>query len=267
MNRVHLLVIDPQNDFSDSKGNLFVAGADRDMKEPLPNLVKRVKGKLKGISVTLDSHHPVHIAHPIFWKDSAGNHPAPFTLISVADVKNGKWTPVRPSLTKRALEYVEALEKGGRYVLVIWPPHCLIGSWGHNVVPELHAELTAWENEFKMVNYVTKGSNPYTEHYSAIQADVPDPTDPGTQINSDLIRTLVNDADIVAIAGEASSHCVANTVRDIVKNFGDPKYAQKLVLLTDAMSAVGGFEKLADDFFNEMKALGVGMSTTTDFLK
>lgn len=268
MNRVQLLIIDPQNDFSDSKGTLFVGGADRDMKEKLPNFIKRVGPKLKRITTTLDSHQLIHIAHPIFWKDTAGNHPAPFTCITVSDVNSGKWTPTRPSMYKRALDYVKALETSGRYVLCIWPPHCLIGSWGHNVVPELHAELVNWENQnFRQVHYVTKGSNPFTEHYSAIQADVIDPTDPGTQLNTALISALASEADLVAIAGEASSHCVANTVRDITKNFPDPKYAEKLVLLTDAMSPVGPYKKLADDFFDEMKAKGVTLSTTDDFLK
>lgn len=116
-----------------------------------------------------------------------------------------------------------------------------------------------------MVNFITKGSNPYTEHYSGICADVPDPTDPTTQINRQWIETLEN-ADIIAIAGEASSHCIANTVRDICNNFTDPKYAQKLVILEDAMSAVPSFEKLADDFFNDMKSKGVQFAKTTDFL-
>src|SRR5271154_5025298 len=121
MNRIHLLIIDPQNDFSDPKGTLFVNGADKDMKQVLPAFVKRVGHKLKGITATLDSHHPVHIAHPIFWKDTKGNHPNPFTLISAKDVENGIWTPVRPSLQKRALDYVRSLETSGRYVLCIWP--------------------------------------------------------------------------------------------------------------------------------------------------
>ncbi len=267
MNRVHLVIIDPQNDFCDSKGSLFVGGADADMKDRLPKMIHRLKPKLADIHVTLDSHHLVHIAHPIFWKNSKGEHPNPFTLISANDVETGVWTTTQPSMYQRGLSYVKALEKSGRYVLCIWPPHCLIGSWGHNVVPDLQSVLTEWEQDFAMVNYVTKGSNLYTEHYSAIQADVPDPSDPGTQINADFINTLVNDADVVAIAGEASSHCVANTVRDIVNNFGDPKYVSKLVLLTDAMSAVTGFEGLSTKFLEDMKAAGVQMSTTTDFLK
>jgi nicotinamidase/pyrazinamidase len=268
INRVHLVVIDPQNDFSDSKGALFVNGADADMKDRLPKMIRRLGGRLDDLHITLDSHHPLHIAHPIFWKDSKGNHPNPFTLISVSDVEKGVWTTTQPSLYKRGLDYVKALEKGGRYALVIWPPHCLIGSQGHSVVPELHAAITEWENnEFGVAGYITKGSNPFTEHYSGLSAEVQDPTDPGTQLNTTLINTLVNDADVVAVCGEALSHCVASTITDLVNNMGDPKYATKIVLLADAMSSVTGFEHLGTKFLDDMKAKGVKISSTTDFLK
>ena len=80
------------------------------------------------------------------------------------------------------------------------------------------AALTEWESRFAFVDYVTKGSNILTEHYSAVQADVPDPSDASTQINTRLIQTLEN-ADLVAIAGEARTHCLANTVRDIADGF------------------------------------------------
>lgn len=262
---IQLVVIDPQNDFCDPKGTLFVPGADQDMKVRLPKMVKRLLGKIDEIHVTLDSHHKFDIAHPMYWKDSAGKHPGPFTCISAQDVEQGKWTTSVPSLYKRSLEYVRTLAKNARYPLVIWPEHCLIGSWGAGVVPELFEQLKAWEDQVAMVNYITKGSNPYTEHYSGVCADVPDPKDPTTHINKDWIDILQN-ADIIAIAGEASSHCIANTVRDICTNFTDPKYAQKMVILEDAMSAVPSFEKLADDFFNDMKAKGVQFAKTTDFL-
>ena len=43
------------------------------------------------------------------------------------------------------------------------------------------------------------------------------------------------------IAGEALSHCVAGTVRDLADGLGDEQVG-KLVLLTDCTSTVGGFD-------------------------
>jgi nicotinamidase-related amidase len=264
--KVDLLIIDPQVDFCDPKGSLFVKGADDDMKR-VAGLIKRIGPKLNDIHVTMDTHHFVDIAHPVYWKDSSGSHPAPFTIITKDDVKNGKWVTSLPSLQKRALDYVTQLDKNARYPLCIWPPHCLIGSEGHKVQPDVFEALLKWETDnFAMVDYVTKGSNIYTEHYSAIKADVPDAADPSTQINTDLIKTLM-DTDIIAIMGEASSHCVANTVRDIANEFGDDSHVKKMVFIEDGTSPVPGFENMASDFVKEMTGRGMQLSTSTEFLK
>ena len=262
---VHLVVIDPQVDFCHPAGALYVTGADEDMRR-LSGMVERLAPKLDDIHVTLDSHRLIDVAHPITWKDSRGRHPDPFTIITAEDVAEGRWTPALPSLYRRLLDYVRALEANGRYPLCIWPPHCLIGSPGHSVTPDLRQALLGWERQrFAMVDYVTKGSNPWTEHYSAVVADVPDPADPGTQINTRFIQTLT-EADVVLIAGEAGSHCLANTVRDIANNFGDDSYVSRLVLLEDATSPVPGFEKFQTDFIREMKSRGMQITTTRDYL-
>jgi len=266
MQNVHLLVIDPQVDFCDPKGALFVPGADEDMQR-LAAFVKRVQDKLTSIHVTLDSHHFVDVAHPIFWRDANGKQPDPFTIISADDVRNGVWKTKRPSWQKRGQAYVEELEKNGRYPLCIWPPHCLIGSPGTQVMPCFFEALTEWsKTSLKTIGWVTKGSNPLTEHYSGIQADVPDPRDPSTQINTGLIDVLTT-ADVILIAGEASSHCLANTVRDIANNFGDDSYVQKLWLLEDAASPVPTFEQFAEDFVKEMTGRGMKLTKTTEWMK
>ena len=89
--------------------------------------------------------------------------------------------------------------------------------------------------------------------------------DPSTQINTRFINTL-EEADLVAISGEAGSHCLANTVRDIVEGFSDPSYVKKLVLLEDATSPVTGFEDLQSQFVDDLTQMGMQVSTTEDFL-
>jgi nicotinamidase-related amidase len=266
MARTHLLIIDPQNDFCDpARGSLFVPGADADMAR-LATFVERMRPHLDDIHVTLDSHHPIDIAHPAFWRDAQGKPPAPFTQIRFGDVEAGRFTPTLLATRTRALQYLHALEDGGRYPHTIWPPHCLIGSHGHNVVPALFDALRAWEEtRFAVVDYVTKGSNLWTEHFSAVQAEVPDPADPDTQVNTRLVETL-EAADVVLLAGEAGSHCVANTVRDIAARFRDPRFVKKLVLLADAMSPVPGFEGLQTAFVNDLKAMGMQVSSTTEYV-
>lgn len=151
-----------------------------------------------------------------------------------------------------------------RYALVIWPPHCIIGSWGASIVPAVSNALISWElAKFDKVNFVPKGSNFFTEHYSGVKADVEDPSDPSTKLNAGLIDALTN-ADEILITGEALSHCVANTIRDVATEFGVDNI-KKFTLLTDTSSSVTGFEKLGTDFVNEMAAKGMKLTTTKDW--
>lgn len=261
----HLFIIDPQNDFAKANGNLFVAGADKDM-ERLASMIQSNIKQIKTITVTLDSHNDVHIAHPVFSVDANGNHTTPFTAITHADVVNGKFRGFRPEWTPILLDYTAALEKAGKYTLLVWPPHCLIGTPGHCVVDELNAAFRVWTStKGRNVDFVTKGSNPFTEHYGAVMAEVERNDDPGTKLNQNLVTMLQNTGDDdILIAGEALSHCVANTIRQVADQF-TPDQIKKFVLLTDACSNVTGFEALGDAFVKDMTARGMRTATTANY--
>lgn len=254
--KMHMLIIDPQNDFHEQPGaSLPVPESMEDAKRIADVIARNQKG-ISDIHITLDTHQLLDIAHPMMWVDSNGKRPEPFTIITKEDVSRGKWRAYNPGYQQRVKNYVDQLEVNGRYPLCIWPPHCLVGGWGYSVVDPVWKAVSAWENQrLRRVDYVTKGHNPWTEHYSALQADVPDSSDPTTQLNIQLINTL-EQADVVFLSGQALSHCVANTVRDIANNFGQDSI-NKLVLIEDGSSPVLGFEHLADDFMVDMKARGM----------
>lgn len=263
--KVHLMCIDAQKDFTDPNGSLFVKGGDANVGRTA-RMVERLLPKLTDITTTMDSHRKIDISHPMWWVDEHGKHPAPFTPITPDDMESGKWRTTQMGARKRTQEYLRALAATNRYPHVIWPEHCLIGDEGHNLHPTLAAAIHQWEEKrYAVPNVVTKGSNMWTEHFSAVQAEVPDPTDPSTQVNRGLVEAL-EDADIILWTGEALSHCLANTFRDVVKNFSDPAYVQKMTLLTDATSPVPGFEVLGENFIRDMTALGMKLSTTVDIL-
>ena len=262
--KIALVIIDPQNSFCNPNGELFVPGADEDCVR-LANMINRLEDKIDSIHVTLDSHQEVDIAHPVFWRDSEGNHPNPFTIISKEDVEQGKYVTSNPACLRRATEYVKSLADNSRYPLCIWPPHCIIGSEGYQIEQGVSDAIRQWgKNKFKLVDFVTKGSNPWTEHYSAIKADVPDPTDPTTLPNSRFVNT-VDKADIILISGQALSHCVANTVLDLINEFGEES-VKKIVLLRDTCSNVPGFEQQGQDFIEQARALGMKVDSSTTVL-
>ena len=70
--RLEFLIVDPQNDFSDAPdAALPVTGAGADA-ERLAHLLERLRDRIDGIRVTLDTHQLLDIAHPVFWVDDAG---------------------------------------------------------------------------------------------------------------------------------------------------------------------------------------------------
>ena len=257
-----LLIIDPQNDFCHNKGTLSVPGAEEDCHR-LIAMIKRLSDDLDSIHVTMDTHHLFHIAQPIFWIDKDGKHPRPFTIITSKMLQNNEYQAAAPQYRNYAVEYVNTLERTGKYSLCIWPPHCLIGTWGHDIYQELSSALIEWESgkPGRVVDYTYKGSNVRTEHYSAIRAEVSDAADPSSRTNFALIERLKR-ADNIAIAGEALSHCVANTVRDLITCIPP----EKLVVLTDVSSNVPGFEKLGTDFLTEVEQIGVRLMTSVELL-
>jgi nicotinamidase-related amidase len=271
--KIRLLIVDGQQDFSIERdpqnpskryGALSVAGGEEAM-ERTAAMIRRAPEKFDSIHPTMDSHHVNHIAHCGLWMDKYGNHPPIYTVISASDVENGVWGPINPGWRGIFLDYVRQLEKNGRYMLCIWPVHCVIGTWGHAFHPTLADALYEWEDsQKKNLDIVTKGSNWKTEHYSAIQADVPDPNDPTTQFNTNFVQVLQT-ADIIPITGIALSHCVCNTVTDAADKF-DPANIKKFVLLTDTCPSVGGYEHLGEKFIKDMVARGMQLSTSVDFL-
>lgn len=264
--RRHLLLIDPQNDFMDVTGAaLPVPGANADM-ERVAGLVAAAGSRIEAITITLDSHHSVGIERPALWRRADGSQVAPFTEITAAQVRSGEFLPRTAAQLPRVLDYLDALEAGGRYTLMVWPVHCEIGTWGHNVHEGVRRAYNAWElATLQPVRKVLKGMNAWTEHYSAMQAEVPDVQDPATQMNLPLIAVL-DTADQIIVAGEASSHCVRATVEHVAAHLPSRR-VDKLVLLSDCMSPVTGFEAQAREFQETLRAQGATVATSSELLQ
>jgi len=254
--KVCLLAIDPQVDFC--TGSLAIPGATDDMRRA-SKMIRKYKREIDDIELTMDSHYGLHIANARSWLDKKGRHPVPIflhrgsttpTYLTLEMVERGEFTPRNSKFKNRYLDYLRQLEANGRYKLMIWPDHCIIGSPGYCIQPDLLSAVSDWESEFYGVALrITKGSNPFTEHYSAVRADVVDPNDEGTQLNTDFIN-LLKMYDIILLIGEALSHCCANTYRDIFAEFGVDQI-KKFVLLKDATSSVPGCGQIGEDFINE----------------
>ena len=257
-----LLIIDPQVDFV--TGSLAVPGAVEDTARTI-ELLARNEDAFEKIYVTLDTHHATHIAHAGYWIAADGvTVPTPFTQISAEQVRTGVWRPRAATEAAWALEYCTRLEAKGRFTLTIWPTHCLLGSPGHAVHPPLADALNAWATKrSKTISWVLKGQNNRTEMYSALKAEVELTDDPATSLNQPLIDALAAHTQ-VAVCGQAKSHCVAETARDLLSGWPAGRAAD-IVLLTDAASPVVGFEAAATAFEKDMLRQGVTCRTVSQY--
>jgi nicotinamidase/pyrazinamidase len=264
--KVMLLIVDMQVDFCHEQGALYVPGALADIKR-LIEFIYRHAERLTRIVCSLDSHLPLQIFHPAWWADASGRRPAPFTIIAVEDVETGRWRPVvEPDWS---LEYVRRLHREAKKQLTIWPYHVPLGGVGNALDPELwsavfwHAVARGSQPLWRI-----KGNNPRTEHYSIIKPEIEVPDEAQESWGRDFIRTL-EEFDELVIAGEAESHCVLETVEDLVEVFRwHPDQLAKIRILTDCTSPVPhpqiDFHAIAWARFQEFEMLGVRLATSED---
>jgi nicotinamidase-related amidase len=255
-----LVIIDPQNDFCDQRGSLYVEGASADIVRLSAHVAKSGK-KYSDIFISLDSHDAVAIFHPGFWVGADGRNPEPFTSITGEDLASGKWRASSESYQKNALGAFSAMKAKNIASLTIWPEHCVISTWGHQIADGLREALRAWrEATGRAVRYVFKGENPFTDQFSIFEGL--DSSHPQTAFNEPLFECLSSFAS-VTFAGEALSHCVEASIMSYTGRLGGAgktRKKQNLLLLADCASPVAGFDRQSS--LDRVSAAGVSCVTT-----
>lgn len=262
--QVALILVDMQRDFVHRDGALYVPGAIDDCRRIVEWIYRHVAAISK-IFVSLDSHYPLQIFFPTWWRNADMQHPAPNTLIRAEDVQQGRWQPIyEPGWTAR---YVCQLEVQHKKQLMIWPYHTLVGTSGHSLSPALY-EAICYHSAARQTGpeFVIKGEIPKTEHYSILEPEVKVQDHPQGQLNLKLLGEL-EQFDLVYIAGEAKSHCVLETVNSIMRHFqGQARLISRLRILEDAMSSVRvpgiDFEAMSNAIFEQHKARGLTLVST-----
>jgi len=257
MKKNALLIIDGQNDFCDPTGSLYVPGAEKDM-ERIAAFIERNGLKIDYIGMTQDSHQVIDISHPSYWQDKDGNFAPPFTVITSAQANAGEWTP--RYMPKESIKYLQDLETDGKFVHVVWPEHCVIGSVGAAIYPVLMDAVKKWAKRGKFFQIVQKGQYPTTEHFGVFKAQIPVVNEPSTQLNQKLIQILEK-YDNIFFVGEAKSHCTATSLQQAMEF---PELAKKFIVLDDCMSDVPGgppnaptFAEIAQPIYDEAVKMGI----------
>ena len=207
-----LLIIDPQNDFTDhpdeKEGSLAVPGALKDYERIVAMLQKYPKF-FHEIHVSLDTHTSKHIGHPNFWKvTSRADEPSAafeattaetdavpnsvyilsinkdneITGTNIVPVKYSPGTaryikvePRETALNNYVAEYLKWFDTPDNthgQRCFIWKEHCIEDSIGHQVSEPLKTILEKPETSGKVIYHI-KGQNNLAEMYSIFKAEKP----------------------------------------------------------------------------------------------
>ncbi|AIE59783.1 hypothetical protein BMMGA3_06790 [Bacillus methanolicus MGA3] len=242
---VLLLGIDYQNDFLEN-GSLPVPNSFSDVTN-FARFIYENADAIDDIYMSLDTHATNQIFHPTWWINSQGEHPKPFTIITSKDIDDGIWKPV--FFEKESIEYLKGLESAGKKQLMIWPFHCLQGTFGSSIEPQLSNVLLAYSlYKGRNVRYIVKGLNPITEMYGIIKPEYSNED----SSNAQLIQELSEYKRIV-IGGEAKSHCVLESVKQIVEGFESINHKDyTLFILEDCTTSIPGFEEGTDKEYRQL---------------
>jgi nicotinamidase-related amidase len=285
--RICLLLVDVQNTFCIPGFELYVGGRSGtgavDDNRRLAGFIYRNLGVITEICPTMDTHQAIQIFHSIFLINAKGEHPSPFTLISEKDVKQGVWKfnpPIGYSLNideaygqRYLLHYTQKLKGSGRYNLTIWPYHAMLGGIGHALVSSIEEAIFFHSiSRYSKPDFQIKGNNPQTENYSVLGPEVLENPE-GRQIaqkNIGFIQKLLQ-FEVVIVAGQAKSHCVAWTIDDLLGDMliRDKRLAEKVYLLEDCTSPVVvtgviDYTDEADAAFRRFSEAGMHIVRSTD---
>lgn len=271
--RVAVFGIDCQIGFTHPEASLYVPGAEEDMQRAAEWIYRNVD-KITKLHFSMDTHRVYQIFHPAFWTDDDGKHPDPFTTITHDDLRAGKWKPIaHPQLVQ---EYTQKLEESGKHVLTVWPYHTMLGGVSHALNPAImEASIFHSVARESASHFETKGTHQLTENYSVLKPEVTELRGQRLVGFNAMFFEMLMDNDRVYIFGEASSHCVRETIRDILDAVRekDPALAERVYIVEDAMSPVAppmadppahlDFPAIAEKAIEEFEAAGMNVVDTS----
>lgn len=288
--KIVLVGVDLQNTFCIPEFELFVGGrsgmgAVEDNRR-LCEFLYRYLHLINQMVLTMDTHHAYQIFHPPMLVNERGEHPGAVTMITLQDIREGKWRfnpAAAPTLGIDAeygqellLHYVSELSRKGKFDLTIWPYHAMLGGIGHALVSAVEeAVFFHTIARHSQARFEIKGDSSFTENYSVIRPEVIQGArgEKLGEANPYFLR-LVEEADAVLIAGQAKSHCVNWTVGDWLEEIQqhDAALAKKIYLLEDCMSpvvvpGVVDYTDAAEEAFEGYARAGMHRVRTTEPLE
>jgi len=285
--RVCLMLIDIQNTFCIPDFELYAGGVTGngavDDNRRLGAFIYRNLASITQICPTLDTHQVMQIFHSIFFINEAGEHPDPYTLVSLDDIEKGVWRfndELAGGLDidqgfgqAHLMHYTQQLKKGAKYDLTIWPYHAMLGGIGYALASAIEEAIFFHTVcRFSQPDFQIKGAHSLTENYSVLRPEITEGLDNRVlgSVNQQLMDRLLA-FDAVIIAGQAKSHCVAWSVADLLSEIEkkDATLASRVYLLEDCTSPVVipdviDYTEPANKAFERFEKAGMHIVRSTD---
>jgi nicotinamidase-related amidase len=228
MSKNILICVDCQYDFCDPKGSLYVPGAEDDM-YMIGGLID--EAPIDRILLSQDSHSPNSLFFPFSWIAKNGqDSPSEFYQIREDDeyTISPELLAVSPKMERKPTPY-------------IWPIHCVVGSIGESLHEEISSAIFTHSCKTGLDPiFIKKGQDRYEEEYG---------------IPVDKLDQYMAIYDKIIIVGEAKSHCVLETIKNILNTPHRPN-PKNIYALIDCMSSIVGFEEQTE---NEFSKLGINL--------
>ncbi|WP_078553964.1 hypothetical protein [Bacillus alkalicellulosilyticus] len=249
--------IDIQYDFMET-GALPVPNSHKDVENTTRFIFNHIN-KISKIAVSLDTHRLNQIFHPSWWVDNEGRHPAPLTVITSQEVREQKWKAVYHPI--ESLSYLNLLEENSNKNLCIWPYHCIEGTRGASLEGQF-SNMIHFHSFVRKTDIIkiVKGKNPLSEMYGIFKQE------DGKVENDDFLQGI-QEYDEIIIAGQAKSHCVFESIRQLVEHYcTDRDVTGKIVVLEDCMSSIPGFEEeTAKSLQHFSETYGIQLVKSTEY--
>lgn len=251
MNKEILIIVDPQNSFCDPTQPMYVPGAEKDC-EVIASMLHHYWDE---VIVSMDMHSMHSMYHDIFWSKDK-DHSVQFEGFGRV-TKDNFMVEFFPDNNDYVNKISKILERSG--YIDIWPVHCVTGTYSASIENRIAEQLGFWSvRASKPIHYMFKGTNPFKENYSMFTNKRQ--IKKINYIFNSTCTHLLDDTLTIYVCGEAASHCVKETVKDIINkycNLPDCYFNTNVTikLVTNATSFIHGYKHVKQNFYDLLSSM------------
>lgn len=208
-----LLLINPQRDFIDKQGCLYIIGGEEKI-DKLASYININRNNIDDILIATKQRMPLNISHACYWKKmihEKNEDPGAsgLTTILKSEILNGKYT----SPYKSKEELLEIFDRLPGNELYLWPRHCILGSWGASLPDNLISSLTWWSIDkrrpYHLLGYDDKDGEEWISLFSSSTR---------ANKNTPLLENIIEQKfDEILVAGFHLDLEVNKTVSDMIE--------------------------------------------------